>query len=40
MALNTQKVTLKISAGTPRQIPGDPKTQIAFRVAPTWVKAH
>ncbi len=30
MALNTQKVTLKISAGTPRQIPGDPKTQIAF----------
>ena len=30
MALNTQKVSLKISAGTPRQIPGDPKTQIAF----------
>ena len=30
MALNTQKVTLKISAGTPRQIPSDPRTQIAF----------
>ena len=30
MALNTQKVSLKISAGTPRQLPGDPKTQIAF----------
>ena len=30
MALNTQKVMLKISAGTPKQIPGDPKTQIAF----------
>ncbi len=30
MALNTQKVTLKISAGTPRQIPSDPRVQIAF----------
>lgn len=30
MALNTQKVSLKISAGTPRQIPSDPRTQIAF----------
>ena len=30
MALNLQKVSLKISAGTPRQLPGDPKTQIAF----------
>ncbi len=30
MALNLQNVTLKISAGTARQIPGDPKPQIAF----------
>ncbi len=30
MALNTQNVILKISAGEPRQIPGDPIPQIAF----------
>ncbi len=30
MALNTQNVILKISAGEPRQIPGDPLPQIAF----------
>ena len=30
MALNTQKVTLKISAGEPRQIPSDPIAQVAF----------
>lgn len=30
MALNTQNVILKISAGEPRQIPGDPLAQVAF----------
>ncbi len=30
MAINTQNVTLKISAGTPRQILGDPIPQVAF----------
>ena len=30
MAINTQNVTLKISAGEPRQILGDPTPQIAF----------
>ena len=30
MALNTQNVLLKISAGDPRQIPGDPLAQVAF----------
>ena len=30
MALNTQNVILKISAGQPRQIPSDPIPQIAF----------
>ena len=30
MALNTQNVNLKISAGQPRQIPSDPIPQIAF----------
>ena len=30
MKVNVNNVSLKISAGTPRQIPGDPKTQIAF----------
>ncbi len=30
MALNTQNVILKISAGTPKQIPGDPLAQVAF----------
>lgn len=30
MALNLQKVSLKISAGTPRQIPSDPRVQVAF----------
>lgn len=30
MALNTQNVNLKISAGTPRQFPSDPRAQIAF----------
>ena len=30
MALNTQNVTLKISAGTPKQIPSDPIAQVAF----------
>ena len=30
MALNTQNVILKISAGEPRQIPSDPIAQIAF----------
>ncbi len=30
MALNTQNVILKISAGEPRQIPSDPLHQIAF----------
>lgn len=30
MALNLQKVSLKISAGTPRQIPSDPRAQVAF----------
>lgn len=30
MALNIQNVNLKISAGTPRQIPSDPRPQVAF----------
>lgn len=30
MALNVQNTNLKISAGTPAQIPSDPKPQIAF----------
>ncbi len=30
MALNIQNVNLKISAGTPKQIPSDPRAQIAF----------
>ena len=30
MALNTQNVNLKISAGDPRQIPSDPVPQVAF----------
>ena len=30
MALNTQNVILKISAGQPRQIPSDPIPQVAF----------
>ncbi len=30
MALNTQNVVLKISAGQPRQIPSDPIPQVAF----------
>ena len=30
MALNTQNVNLKISAGDPRQFPGDPIAQVAF----------
>ena len=30
MALNTQNVNLTISAGLPRQFPGDPKVQVAF----------
>ncbi|MBQ9085932.1 MAG: YihA family ribosome biogenesis GTP-binding protein [Clostridia bacterium] len=30
MSLNTQNVNLKISAGLPRQFPGDPKVQVAF----------
>ena len=30
MALNTQNVILKISAGEPRQIPSDPIAQVAF----------
>lgn len=30
MALNLQNTILKISAGTPKQIPGDPKVQVAF----------
>jgi GTP-binding protein len=30
MALNTQNVNLKISAGEPRQIPSDPVAQVAF----------
>ena len=30
MALNTQNVNLKISAGQPKQIPGDPIPQVAF----------
>ena len=30
MALNIQNVNLKISAGTPKQIPSDPRVQIAF----------
>ena len=30
MAINVQNVTLKISAGEPRQIPGDPLAQVAF----------
>ena len=30
MALNVQNTNLKISAGDPRQIPSDPKPQIAF----------
>ena len=30
MALNTQNVNLKISAGDPRQFPGDPVAQVAF----------
>lgn len=30
MALNTQNVILKISAGQPKQIPGDPIPQVAF----------
>ena len=30
MALNTQNVNLKISAGQPRQIPSDPVPQVAF----------
>ncbi len=30
MALNIQNVNLKISAGTPRQIPSDPRAQVAF----------
>ncbi len=30
MALNTQNATLKISAGLPRQFPGDPRPQVAF----------
>ncbi len=30
MALNLQKVNLKISAGNPRQIPSDPRAQVAF----------
>lgn len=30
MAINTQNVTLKISAGEPRQILGDPTPQVAF----------
>lgn len=30
MALNLQNTVLKISAGTPKQIPGDPKVQVAF----------
>ena len=30
MALNIQNVSLKISAGNPRQIPSDPRTQVAF----------
>ena len=30
MALNLQNVTLKISAGTPKQFPSDPRGQVAF----------
>lgn len=30
MALTLQNTILKISAGTPKQIPGDPKVQVAF----------
>ena len=30
MALNTQNVSLKISAGLPRQFPADPRPQVAF----------
>lgn len=30
MALNTQKVSLKISAGLPKQFPSDPLPQVAF----------
>lgn len=30
MALNLQNTVLKISAGTPKQIPGDSKVQVAF----------
>lgn len=30
MALNLQNTVLKISAGTPKQIPGAPKAQVAF----------
>ena len=30
MALNIQNVNLKISAGTPKQIPSDPRDQVAF----------
>lgn len=30
MALNIQNTNLKISAGTPAQIPADPKSQVAF----------
>ena len=30
MAMNLQNTVLKISAGTPKQIPGDPKVQVAF----------
>ena len=30
MALNTQNVNLKISAGRPDQFPGDPLVQVAF----------
>lgn len=30
MALNIQNVNLKISAGTPKQIPSDPRAQVAF----------
>lgn len=30
MALNIQNVNLKISAGTPRQFPSDPRAQVAF----------
>ena len=30
MALNIQNVNLKISAGTPKQIPSDPRVQVAF----------